>query len=319
MFLSDKVVNYTHRRQHPQYGKINNPDLDRGDFIFMPSKARQKEEEEEKKLQKKLEAKLKDLEVKRVNVEDKLLKVVTERKVLEEELERVNAEKQKVASTIRELEDKQIKKAATTIRERQDTQAKEKRLAYIPKEAKEAKIPKVKLRSVPDEDFLDLEKIVYKHNFFIKLLNERGDFPNDFVDNGDGTVTDRVTGLMWQKGGSSSVLYYSDAQEYVSSLNKERFSGYNDWRIPTSEELCSLVERDVNERGQHIDNLFHGKQKICWSLDGYTKLEGDANVLAYIYKYIVDFSTARVDSLVAERESDVVVNKYFLRAVRTIK
>jgi len=35
MYLSDKVVNYTHRRQHPQYGKINNPDLDRGDFIFV--------------------------------------------------------------------------------------------------------------------------------------------------------------------------------------------------------------------------------------------------------------------------------------------
>jgi hypothetical protein len=34
MYLSDKVVNYTHRRQHPQYGKINNPDLDRGDFVF---------------------------------------------------------------------------------------------------------------------------------------------------------------------------------------------------------------------------------------------------------------------------------------------
>jgi hypothetical protein len=38
MYLSDKVVNYTQRRQHPQYGKINNPDLDRGDFIFVPKK-----------------------------------------------------------------------------------------------------------------------------------------------------------------------------------------------------------------------------------------------------------------------------------------
>ncbi|MFX0198530.1 MAG: caspase domain-containing protein [Candidatus Hodarchaeota archaeon] len=36
MYLSDKVVNYTHRRQHPQYGKINNPNLDRGDFILIP-------------------------------------------------------------------------------------------------------------------------------------------------------------------------------------------------------------------------------------------------------------------------------------------
>jgi len=35
IYLSEKVVNYTHRQQHPQYGKINNPDLDRGDFIFV--------------------------------------------------------------------------------------------------------------------------------------------------------------------------------------------------------------------------------------------------------------------------------------------
>jgi len=38
MYLSEKVVNYSHRMQHPQYGKINNPDLDRGDFIFVPRK-----------------------------------------------------------------------------------------------------------------------------------------------------------------------------------------------------------------------------------------------------------------------------------------
>jgi hypothetical protein len=36
MYLSDKVVNYTRRAQHPQYGKINNPSLDRGDFVFVP-------------------------------------------------------------------------------------------------------------------------------------------------------------------------------------------------------------------------------------------------------------------------------------------
>jgi hypothetical protein len=36
MYLADNVVNYTHRRQHPQFGKINNPDLDRGDFVFVP-------------------------------------------------------------------------------------------------------------------------------------------------------------------------------------------------------------------------------------------------------------------------------------------
>jgi len=41
MYLSDKVVNYTNGRQHPQYGKINNPNLDRGDYIFIPLKHRE--------------------------------------------------------------------------------------------------------------------------------------------------------------------------------------------------------------------------------------------------------------------------------------
>ena len=39
MHLQEKVVNYTRGGQHPQYGKINNPKLDRGDFIFSPPKA----------------------------------------------------------------------------------------------------------------------------------------------------------------------------------------------------------------------------------------------------------------------------------------
>ena len=47
MYLADKVVNYTHRRQHPQYGKINNPDLDRGDFILVPPKTQAKQQRRE--------------------------------------------------------------------------------------------------------------------------------------------------------------------------------------------------------------------------------------------------------------------------------
>jgi hypothetical protein len=39
-FLQDKVVNYSRNAQHPQYGKIRNPNLDKGDFVFaLPKKA----------------------------------------------------------------------------------------------------------------------------------------------------------------------------------------------------------------------------------------------------------------------------------------
>jgi hypothetical protein len=38
-FLQDKVVNYSRNTQHPQYGKIRNPNLDKGDFVFALPKA----------------------------------------------------------------------------------------------------------------------------------------------------------------------------------------------------------------------------------------------------------------------------------------
>jgi hypothetical protein len=37
-FLQDKVINYSRNAQHPQYGKIRNPNLDKGDFVFALSK-----------------------------------------------------------------------------------------------------------------------------------------------------------------------------------------------------------------------------------------------------------------------------------------
>jgi len=33
-YLQENVINYSKKTQHPQYGKINNPMLDKGDFIF---------------------------------------------------------------------------------------------------------------------------------------------------------------------------------------------------------------------------------------------------------------------------------------------
>ncbi len=74
MYLSDKVVNYTHRQQHPQYGKINNPDLDRGDFIFVRKVAKVK--------------------TSAVSPDDEKQRLAEEVERLKQELERVQAEKQ---------------------------------------------------------------------------------------------------------------------------------------------------------------------------------------------------------------------------------
>ncbi len=57
-----------------------------------------------------------------------------------------------------------------------------------------------------------------------------------YTDNGDGTITDNVTGLMWQKDPGEKVDYYTGVNASFS------LAGYNDWRIPTIKELYSLID-----------------------------------------------------------------------------
>jgi hypothetical protein len=71
---------------------------------------------------------------------------------------------------------------------------------------------------------------------------------------------------MWQKSGSSRAKSWKRARTYVKQLNKG-FAGYSDWRLPTIEELASLVEREKVNGVLHIDPIFYNKQKSCWSAD----------------------------------------------------
>lgn len=60
---------------------------------------------------------------------------------------------------------------------------------------------------------------------------------SSYTDNGDGTVTDNVTGLMWQQTPANAGLSYAEAEAYCDSLE---LAGYDDWRIPTTKELFSI-------------------------------------------------------------------------------
>jgi len=62
---------------------------------------------------------------------------------------------------------------------------------------------------------------------------------NDFHDNGDGTITDRSTGLMWQKADSGQGLDWKHALAYAAKLT---LAGYADWRVPNAKELQSIVD-----------------------------------------------------------------------------
>ncbi len=62
---------------------------------------------------------------------------------------------------------------------------------------------------------------------------------NNFVVNGDGTITDPTTGLMWQQASASGTYTWAQGLSYCENLS---LGGYSDWRMPTIKELASIVD-----------------------------------------------------------------------------
>lgn len=100
-----------------------------------------------------------------------------------------------------------------------------------------------------------------------------------FVNNGNGTITDNLTGLMWeQKSGATgaaserrarllqrgkrprfrtgenpclesvhsvdSVCRWNQTVEWIARMNAQGFAGYNDWRLPMVQELATILNYD---------------------------------------------------------------------------
>ncbi len=94
-----------------------------------------------------------------------------------------------------------------------------------------------------------------------------------FEDNGDGTITDTKTDLMWEKKSDDGSIHDKDnvytwsAEEgteldgsaytkFIKALNDTRFAGHSDWRMPTLRELETLgdSERIAPAVGPVFDN-----------------------------------------------------------------
>jgi uncharacterized protein DUF1566 len=63
-----------------------------------------------------------------------------------------------------------------------------------------------------------------------------------YTDNQDGTVTDKVTGLMWQQVVSTATFAQAAAVQYCPTLT---IGGHSDWRLPSIIELASLIDFSV--------------------------------------------------------------------------
>ena len=143
-----------------------------------------------------------------------------------------------------------------------------------------------------------------------------------FTDNGDGTIIDDNTGLMWQQIPTSEDFSWQDAVDYCESLE---LAGYDDWRIPSCKELYSIS--DFGLGWPYLNTTYFTlasgqvtKDEQYWSSDYYVgvTVEGGSNaafgvnhVTGHIKAYSANASGPVGGKYVrAVRGGDYGVNEY---------
>jgi hypothetical protein len=81
-----------------------------------------------------------------------------------------------------------------------------------------------------------------KGYYVLFVRGEQGYGVNRLIANGDGTVTDLATDLMWSQDDSGRGMDWQEALAWVQEKNAEAYLGHDDWRLPNAKELQGLVD-----------------------------------------------------------------------------
>jgi hypothetical protein len=103
------------------------------------------------------------------------------------------------------------------------------------------------------------------------------------VINSDETVTDVNTGLMWQKKSFDFEMNWHMALSNCDSLS---FAGYNDWRLPTKEELRSIVDYGKYEPAINRQIFSDTLSEFYWSSTSYDEDTGHTWAVDFGYGYV---------------------------------
>ena len=84
--------------------------------------------------------------------------------------------------------------------------------------------------------------------------------PLAYTVNGDGTVTDRVTGLLWQQTDGGEMTW-EHARDYCASLN---LAGKSGWRLPSNQELFSILDHNNGKPAIDTHTFTRSEAEYWW-------------------------------------------------------
>ena len=117
--------------------------------------------------------------------------------------------------------------------------------------------------------------------------------------NGQHIVIDNSTGLTWQQSGSQDSMIFEEARTYIQKLNKDKYAGFDGWRLPTLEEAMSLMVPQKQNNGLYIEPIFDKTQRWIWTSD--KQSASDAWVVYFDYGYCIYHQLSSTTSVRAVR------------------